>query len=158
MLKNAAREALIITLAAVGIALAVYAVRPDKIGNPSPPSATDATQKPAGEVGYREMAIEDALRWFEDGGAIFADARHAVDFAAGHIKGAVHLSVDEQESWLPDFLATTDPATVIITYCDGEACHLATQLAELLFYNGFDRVYYLKNGWTRWRESGLPIE
>jgi len=47
-------------------------------------------------------------------------------------------------------------ATAIIAYCDGEACHLAPDLAEFLFFNGFDHVFYLKNGWSLWKEGGLP--
>lgn len=158
MLKNATREALILILAAVGIALAVYAVRPDKIGAPTMTAAPDVAEQSSVTSGFSEIPIEDARRLYEESSAIFADARHEVDFSAGHIKGAVHLFVDEQEIWLPDFLATTDPATVIITYCDGENCYLAPQLAELLFFNGFDKVYYLENGWTRWRESGFPVD
>jgi rhodanese-related sulfurtransferase len=47
---------------------------------------------------------------------------------------------------------------VIITYCDGPNCHLAPELAEFLFFNGFDHVFYLENGWTRWRDHGYPVE
>ena len=56
------------------------------------------------------------------------------------------------------FWPLVDPAKVIITYCDGEDCHLAPALAELLFFNGFNNVRYLRNGWTRWREGGFPVE
>lgn len=158
MLKHAVREALILILAAVGIALAVYTIRPDKIGTPPMAVTSDVVEQSSAKSGYSEISIKDALRLYEENSAIFADARHGVDFFAGHIKGAVNLFVDEQEVWLPDFFATTDPATVIVTYCDGEDCHLAPTLAELLIVSGFEKVYYLENGWTRWRESGFPVE
>lgn len=158
MVKQAAKEAFILILAATAIALAVYAARPDKIGViPTAINQGTAGKSPT-ESGFSEIPIEDAVRRYEDKSAIFADARHGADFEAGHIKGAAHLYTADQDIWLPEFLATTDPTAVIVTYCDGEDCHLATELAELLFFNGFDNVRYLKNGWTRWRDGGFAVE
>lgn len=158
MLKQATKEAVLLILVATGIALAVYALRSDKISlTPAGPRPGEA-QATNEDVGYREISLHDARQYFDDQSALFADARHAADFAAGHIAGALNLSLADQDRWLPDLLASTPPTTVIITYCDGERCHLATQLAEFLFFNGFDQVYYLRNGWTRWRESGFPAE
>jgi len=158
MLKQAFKEALILIGSAVALALAVYAVRPDTTGiNPASLNEGAARQSPS-ENSFSEISLEDAVRLFDEKGTIFADARHTADFSAGHIRGAIHLYAAEQEVWLSDFLAATDPATTIVTYCDGEECHLAPALAELLFFNGFENVHYLKNGWTRWREGGFPIE
>ena len=165
MIKQAVREAIIILITATVLALVVYAFRPDKIGQPapSPPTATASPATPHDDRGMAEpempepISLERARQLFDDAAALFADARHPVDYAAGHISGARNLFVDDQEQWLPDLLATTDSARVIVTYCDGERCHLAPELAELLYFNGFEKVYYLKNGWTRWREAGLPI-
>ena len=158
MLKQAAKEALILIGTAVTIAIAVYAVRPDKIWINPASLSQDAAQQSLSESGFSEISIEDAVHLYQENGAIFADARHAADFAAGHIRGAVNLVAADQEIWLPEFLTATDPTAVIIAYCDGENCHLAPALAELLFFNGFNNVRYLKNGWTRWRDGGFPIE
>jgi rhodanese-related sulfurtransferase len=158
MLKQATKEALILIVTAVAIALAVTAIRPDKIGINSISINQDVARQSLVEKGFSEISIADARRLHEEQGAIFADARHAADFAAGHIQAAVNLYAGDPDVWLPDFLAATDPATVIVTYCDGEDCHLAPALAELLFFNGFDHVRYLQNGWTRWREGGFPVE
>ncbi len=158
MLKKAAQEALILIGTAVAVALAVYAVRPDKIGIIPAAVNPDAVQQSQTESGFSEISLEDAVRLYREKGAIFADSRHAADFEAGHIRGAVHLYTADQEIWLPEFLSATDPTAVIIAYCDGERCHLAPALAELLFFNGFDKVRYLKNGWTRWRDGGFPVE
>lgn len=157
VLRQAAREALIIFVVAMVIGGGVYIVRPDKIKAPS--EATKAQSAvPAEEKGYSIISIDAAYDLYQEQTALFADARHALDFDAGHIKGAVNLTVAESMSWLPDFLAATDPATPIIAYCDGENCHLAPELAELLFFNGFETVHYLENGWTRWRQRGFPVE
>jgi len=158
MLKQAAKEALILIGTAVAVALAAYAVRPDKIGIIPAAVNQNGAQQSQAESGFSEISLEDAVRLYQEKGAIFADSRHAADFEAGHIQGAVHLYTADQEIWLPEFLATTDPTAVIIAYCDGENCHLAPALAELLFFNGFDNVSYLKNGWTHWSEGGFPVE
>jgi rhodanese-related sulfurtransferase len=158
MFKQATKEAIIIVLAAVAIGLALYAVRPDKIQGRSEAGTPGEVAPSEAERGFSNISIAEAFRLYQEQKAVFADARHAVDYAAGHIKGAVNLTVAESDSWLSDFLAATDPATIIITYCDGENCHLAPELAELLFFNGFDHVSYMENGWTRWRESGYPVE
>ena len=158
MLKQAAKESLILIGTAVAIAMVVYAARADKIGIIPAAVNQDALQQSRSESGFSEISIEDAVRLHQKNGAIFADSRHAADFEAGHIQGAVHLYAADQEIWLSDLLAATDPATPIITYCDGEDCLLAQSLAEVLFFNGFDNVHYLKNGWARWRDGGFPVE
>ncbi|MBC2710200.1 MAG: rhodanese-like domain-containing protein [Desulfosarcina sp.] len=158
MVKQATKEAFVLILAAVAMALAVYAVRPDKIGLIPAADNEGAVQQSPSNSGFSEISIGDAVRLYEEKSAIFADSRHTVDYEAGHIKGAVHLYMADREIWLSDFLTATDPATVIVTYCDGEDCHLAPELAELLFFNGFENVYYLTNGWTRWRDGGFAVE
>lgn len=158
MVKQTAKEAFILILAAVGIALAVYAVRPDKIGDI--PEAIDqgSTEQSGIESTFSEISIDEAARFLKEESVIFADARHADDFEAGHIKGAVNLYAMDQDAWLPGFLYATDPTFTIVTYCDGESCQLATELAEILHLNGFSNIFYLKNGWSRWRDGGFPVE
>ena len=109
MVKQATKEALILILAAIGIALAVYAVRPDKIGIAPARVTPGNIQQAPGDIGFSEISLDDAVRLYEKKGAIFADARHAADFEAGHIKGAVHLYAADQETWLHDFLAAGRP-------------------------------------------------
>jgi rhodanese-related sulfurtransferase len=158
MIRQAVREAAILLIAAMGIALAVYAVRPDKIANQPIPAGGDVALQSTAMSGYAEIPMDVALRLYHENQAIFADARPAADYEAGHVKGALHLNPADQDAWLSDLIAATDSRATIVTYCDGEDCHLATELAELLYLNGFENVYYLKNGWTRWRENGLPVE
>ncbi len=158
MVTQTLKEAVLLVVVALGLALAVYALRPDKIGSVQQavnPSATPQTQS---ETDLSEITLSEAFSRFKAGDAIFADSRQPGDYDAGHIRGALNLTAGEPDTWLSDFLAATDPTVLIITYCDGEVCHLATDLAELLMLNGFENVRYLKNGWTRWRESGFPIE
>ena len=158
MVKQVVREALILVVVSFAVAFIVYSVRPDKI-EPAPSKGNGpVASSHAGSDHIRDISLLDAVQHFNRGSAVFVDARHPTDFDAGHIRGAVNLYLADQEKWLSDFMASTDPAKVIVAYCDGEACHLAPDLAEFLFFNGFDNVYYLKNGWSVWKEAGYPAE
>ena len=158
MLRQSIKQAAIILAVASALGFVVYGVRPDKIAEPVGIEDTDQQSLSVEDQQVSDIPVGEAFDLYQANNAIFIDARHAVDYDAGHIKGAIHLTTDESEFWLPDFLATTDSQAVIITYCDGQNCHLAPELAELLFFNGFDHVFYLENGWTRWRDSGYPVE
>jgi rhodanese-related sulfurtransferase len=157
-IKQTLTEAVVLILAAAGIAIAIHAIRPDRIAPISDRPAGGAAQTVQQIPGGREISIEEARQLFHEKSVVFADARQRADYEAGHIQGAVHLDAAEPDAWLPEFLPATDPATRIVTYCDGESCPLAEELAELLRLNGFENVATLKNGLTRWRQSGLPVE
>lgn len=156
--KQTITEAAVLILAAVGIAIAIHIIRPDKIAPVADRTTDGDTQTIQPSLGVREIQIEEVQHLFKEKDVLFADARHRADYEAGHIQGAVNLNVADPDAWLPDFMPATDPATRIVTYCDGESCPLAEELAELLVLNGFENVATLKNGLTRWRESGLPVE
>jgi rhodanese-related sulfurtransferase len=49
-------------------------------------------------------------------------------------------------------------APMIITYCDGEHCDLSVELALYLKKMAFENVRVLVNGWTVWKQAGLPTE
>jgi rhodanese-related sulfurtransferase len=105
-----------------------------------------------------DISLIEAKKLFRQHTAIFIDARPKEDFEKGHIKGAKSLPWHEVDQ---RFMAVTGnlPAdTMIITYCDGEACELSHHLAKFLIDAGFNHVRILVNGWTKWREADLPIE
>ena len=102
-----------------------------------------------------EISLQDASRLFTSGQAVFLDARAAEDFAEGHIEGALSLPLF---SFTQDFdaLKSQMEGRTVITYCDGEACELSRDLADQLKAHGLKDVLVLKNGWTLWKNSGLP--
>ena len=101
----------------------------------------------------REISIENAYKRSGDEKVLFVDARSENDFKERHIKGAVNLYEKNFDELISDFLSGTDPETTIIAYCDGIYCSLGKELAEKLFSVGYDNVYYLANGLTRWEEK-----
>ncbi len=143
------RTILILTLS-VGLGLAFNATRPDML----PLVRTqESTVQPAPKEG--EISMRDARLLFISKEAVFVDAREADVYAQGHIEGALSLPVF---SFAQDFgvLKNQMEGKAIITYCDGEFCELSRDLADQLKAHGLQNVHVLKNGWTLWRNEGLP--
>ncbi|WP_290663884.1 rhodanese-like domain-containing protein [Ignavibacterium sp.] len=89
-------------------------------------------------------------------GAKFIDARMPEEFAEGHIKGAINIPFDGDESYR-DILKTIGKDEIIVTYCSGTECDLSILLGDELFEKGYKRVYIFFGGWNDWLEKGYPI-
>ena len=55
-------------------------------------------------------------------------------------------------------MAGVSEESAVITYCDGETCELSMELAVFLRNAGYKNVKVLSNGWTVWKQNGLPVE
>ncbi|MFO8048396.1 MAG: rhodanese-like domain-containing protein [Desulfosudaceae bacterium] len=105
------------------------------------------------------ISLKEASRLYMENKALFLDARPEWEFDRGHIQGALSLpwqNVDERFMALSDRLLKNKKT--IITYCDGETCDLSHELARFLSEMGMADVRVLVNGWSRWRQAGLPTE
>lgn len=103
------------------------------------------------------IAFEQAKERFENDTALFIDARSAVEYQDGHIAGALSLPLDEAENRYVDMIDQLYDKEMVIAYCDGESCNLSHELAVFLQDMGVEQVRVLFNGWTVWREAGLPV-
>jgi len=150
------RQVSAIVVISILLALSVDALRPEGI-----PLVKDWSVKTrmVDESGLdMGISLDDSIRAFEDGHAVFLDARSPSEYAQGHIKGARLLPFEEIDEYVIDATADLSPEALIITYCDGKACMLSHDLALYLKDFGFERVYVLTNGWSLWLDNGLPVE
>ena len=154
MLKPLIKEAALILVLAVAVALIVNTLRARGLDLLAPEPSAVST---GAALDQREISLEDAVRRHADQSAIFADARSAEDYAAGHIQGALSLPDQEFDSWAEEFIAATEPDTVVITYCEGTQCLLSKSLAEKLIDLGYVNTHYLVDGWGRWKANRLPV-
>jgi len=156
------REATVILFFAGCLAFGFNSLREHSLPLPGSTKVVDsspaAVNEPDGSNAKGDMSIEEAVRLFEKGAALFVDARSEADYRAGHIKGAVNIPDLDFENYIGSFLEKTAAETVLITYCEGDACTLSKSLAEKLSLAGFESVFHLKNGWGQWKERGLPID
>jgi rhodanese-related sulfurtransferase len=156
IMKRTLHEAVMLILIAVFFALVVNGLRPQGIRIKS-----GIIKKPAKTQQQdiiKEISIGQAIEQFKNSTALFVDARDPYYFAKGHIQGATNLPEQQFDEYIDNFTSQTDPNIKIITYCDGIHCDLAENLAEKLFFAGYENVYCLKDGWNQWNEKLQPVE
>jgi rhodanese-related sulfurtransferase len=156
--KQTAREAawvMLLALILAGIALIFRpSVRPLLSATVQDTSETVSS----GQEVAPAVTLDQARAYFEAGTALFADARPAEAYRAGHIRGAMNLDPNEFDTWSENFFSQFPADTLIIAYCDGERCPLSTELAEKLIALGYEKVLVLKNGWSLWNAAHLPTD
>jgi rhodanese-related sulfurtransferase len=103
----------------------------------------------------RETDIDGYKKMLENGDAgILVDVREDHEFAAGHVKNAVHLSKGTIER---DIEAKyPDKATKLVLYCGGG--FRSALVADNLRKMGYGNAVSLDGGWRTLKESGLPLE
>jgi rhodanese-related sulfurtransferase len=103
------------------------------------------------------VPFEQAKTLFESQEAVFLDARPADEYAAGHIQGALNLPWQDFDNHFERIWPHLSENKTFIAYCDGESCSLSKDLASALRDMGFSDVRVLVNGWSVWKNSGLPV-
>jgi len=104
------------------------------------------------------ISIEEAKDLCSNKGAVFLDARSPEDYARGHIRCAENIPWQAFDEYIERVWDKIPEDAWVVTYCDGETCSLSEDLAKELVSMGYEKVKVLLNGWTRWREAGLPVE
>ncbi len=102
----------------------------------------------------REIDIEQYKAMVAAGEAhALIDVREESEFAAGHVKGAVHLSKGiierDVEAVFPD------PTTTLVLYCGGG--FRSALSADNLRAMGYTNAVSLDGGWRALKDSGLPL-
>ena len=102
-----------------------------------------------------EISIEDAReRIAKNPEIVLIDVREESEFAAGHVKGALHLGKGiierDIESRVPDKNAK------IVLYCGGG--FRSALVADNLLKMGYKEPISLDGGWRELKESGVDLE
>lgn len=101
------------------------------------------------------IKIDKAYQLYKQG-VKFIDARMPEEYAEGHIKGAINIPFDGDESYR-NILNSFSKDEVLVTYCSGTECDVSILLGDELFEKGFKKVYIFFGGWNDWVERGYPI-
>ena len=84
--------------------------------------------------------------------AVVVDVCSAQEFASAHVKGAVHVALDELDTRLADVVKDkTKP--VIMVCASGMRSKRAVGMAQKL---GYEQVHSLQGGLQAWKEANLP--
>lgn len=103
------------------------------------------------------VSLDEARALFFARQAVFLDARSPEVYQLGHILGARNLPWLAFDAHRGKIMADIPKGAMIVTYCDGESCHLSEELALALFTEGYFNIRVLVNGWRRWEEHRLPV-
>ena len=101
------------------------------------------------------IKIDKAYQLYKQG-VKFIDARMPEEYAEGHIKGAINIPFDGDESYR-NILNSFSKDEILVTYCSGTECDLSILLGDELFEKDFKKVYIFFGGWNDWVERGYPI-
>lgn len=148
ILMRAVKEAVIIAIAVVVVAMVVNRVRDEGI-----PLRADADTFRV-QTNADFVVTADAEGYFRDGTGIFLDTREERLFAAEHIEGA--LSVPSTGGGVEElaYMVPADP--VLVCYSAESTEREAGVIADKLLDLGFTRVYVLHGGLESWKAEGLP--
>ena len=102
--------------------------------------------------------IDVAKLIFDGAQTIFVDARSPEDYATGHVKGAVSLSLRDFDANIESFIHRFPPEQAIVTYCSGRTCEDSHHLAQLLLELGYERVNIMIDGFQIWEAKGYPVD
>ena len=124
----------------------------------------DAAARHVGDVGAAArdyLGAEDTvrvdraelLRRVGAGEAVVVDVRPGVEFAAGHIPGAVSIPLEELADRLDELPADLE----VVAYCRGAYCVFSHEAVRLLAARG-RRAVRLGDGMLEWRLAGERVE
>lgn len=101
----------------------------------------------------RSLTRDQLRERLRDGDVVVLDVRPVPEYAAGHIRGAVSIPVDDLTSRLGEIPSGAD----VVAYCRGPYCVYADDAVRLLKQNGFSAAR-LEDGFPEWATAGLPLE
>jgi rhodanese-related sulfurtransferase/DNA-binding transcriptional ArsR family regulator len=106
-----------------------------------------------GKDDLEPITREELLQRVKEGSVLVLDVRPSPEYRAGHLPGAVNISLADLKKQFADF----DPELEIVAYCRGPYCVLAFEAVKLLRGKRF-RARRLQDGYPEWKGAGLPVE
>lgn len=99
------------------------------------------------------IGSDELLRRLRDDTVTLLDVRPSGEYRAGHLPGAINVTLEQLEGRLAELPAGRE----VIAYCRSPYCVLSYQATAVLRARGFD-VRRLADGFPEWRAAGLPVE
>lgn len=103
------------------------------------------------------ISLAKTKEFFESKNVLFIDSRNEFEYNAGHIQGAINVSLHEFDAHRIR-LAGIPKDKLLIVYCDGAECNSSIELTIKLLEFGFTNLRVFFGGWQEWKDSNLPID
>jgi len=143
--------------AAAGLAMNAASPKPARLSEPvrSWAEAAGACKLPGAAGVAPRISVQEAAPLCIACSAAFVDARSAVEFAGGHVSGAIHLPPGPVP--LPALLHLERFRTVVV-YDGDPGSAQAEAVAAALRERGMTDVRVLAGSWNAWQAAGAPGE
>lgn len=103
--------------------------------------------------GAEPVGIMELASRADRGDVVLVDVRPPLEFAAGHLPGAVNIPLEE----LSGRLSELDPTASVVAYCRGRYCVLSAEAVTQMRRAGLG-ARRLDAGPIEWRAADLPLE
>lgn len=87
---------------------------------------------------------------------VVIDSRKRIEYAKGHIEGAVNILNSEMQRTVLSRIAP-DLNQPVLFYCNGTRCLRSSDAASKAHRWGYKNVYWFRGGWNEWMENRLPV-
>ncbi|MGE4469378.1 MAG: rhodanese-like domain-containing protein [Desulfovibrio sp.] len=111
--------------------------------------STQQKSEPATSPQITFVTPAEAMQLASDTEALFVDVRDSLEYADGHISGAVHLPYSAVRD-------NPDPLRIIL-YCSGPECTMAENYAHHLLEDGI-QILVMPQGISGWFAAGGLVE
>ena len=108
--------------------------------------------------GVKTVNLAQAYALFQQGQALFVDARPADEFNELHVPKSLNIPPDLVAAGVAEKVADLARDREIVVYCGQANCDLALKVAEKLQTLGFTRVTAYVGGFRAWDEAGYPAD
>ena len=103
---------------------------------------------------YRRVSVQEALEMQREG-ALVVDVRRDDEWVSGHVKGAIHIPVDD---FLERAASELPKDKDLLFICAaGVRSGLAAEMASALEFDE-SHIYNIEDGTPTWIRAGLPTE
>jgi rhodanese-related sulfurtransferase len=100
-----------------------------------------------------EIGRDELAQRLNEGTLIIVDVRPEAEYAAGHIRGARSIPIDQ----LPEMIGHLPNGVEIVAYCRGPYCAFADEAVRLLHRHNLN-ARRLQDGYPEWRTAEHPTE
>lgn len=101
------------------------------------------------------IKVDEAKKIYDQGNALFIDARGMKLYQKGTITGSICLPPKKYKK--AKGLLPADKNALIVPYCQGIKCHKSDKLARMLQKDGYTNVKVYKGGYPEWKENKYPL-
>ncbi|MBI3959062.1 MAG: metalloregulator ArsR/SmtB family transcription factor [Chloroflexi bacterium] len=101
---------------------------------------------------FEQISMAELRQRLQNGDVVLIDVRPEVEYAAGHISGALSFPLED----MAQRLNSLPPDLPVVAYCRGPYCVLADQALALLTGRG-RQVARLEEGVWEWQQAGYVL-